>query len=499
MKRNSTSTVSVLLILWASACIDPPPPTHVSDVDAGVDTDDGASVDMGRDGDVREEVACGDAPDPGAGGFQAGRGTERDPYIICGAEQLSLIHDDGGRRVVPEDRVHYELGADIELGSEWTPIRCVTGVLDGAGHEISGLVVDYDFYRRIPDNEKSMMCNKIADIDHVMGGLINELQGELRDVTINELEISMVPESPTVALVGGVIGQVSDSAQVRDVSLIDMKATFLRTSGGFAQHLKGGSVDGLYIYGSNNAPVQLSGSLGGSGVAFARIGRADSSTMIKNIVIYNAKLNSTQESNERSIGVFAGEIKSGDVNLERVFVSSELEGSVPVYGVGGLVGRVTDEGGRGTTLRCEECAVEFSNNHYSGSIGRAGGVIGVFHDAASVKMLTGYVDGELVAELKAGALVGEQTGTSSGADIDASDFSVRSEVSQPGEAGKSCVVGGGEVRYDADDNAEFIHGECSSGSSSIDYDRSPWTGDRGCLVVLEDKLEALGLQPACSN
>jgi len=59
MKRNSTSTVSVLLALWASACIDPPPPTHASDVGAGVDTDDGASVDIVAHGDGTWECVGG--------------------------------------------------------------------------------------------------------------------------------------------------------------------------------------------------------------------------------------------------------------------------------------------------------------------------------------------------------------------------------------------------------------------------------------------------------
>lgn len=65
-----------------------------------------------------------------------GNGTESNPYVIGSADALELL------RIYPESS--FVLNKDIELTENWIPVENFAGKLDGAGHEISGLIAKAD-------------------------------------------------------------------------------------------------------------------------------------------------------------------------------------------------------------------------------------------------------------------------------------------------------------------------------------------------------------------
>lgn len=494
MMKYNVVRVSCALLVCFSACIEPPPVSDAQGVDEDMNV--GLMLDMGEEIDAPEERGCDEPSSPNASGFHAGDGTKEAPYIICGPEQLAMIDDvdevEGARK-------HYTLGADIVLGSAWKPIRCFKGVLDGAGHELSGVSVNSDLYARVSDTERFVMCNGIAHPDRIMGGVINELQGELSNLVVRGLELSMDTVQFDGVRAGGVIGVVKKSASLRELSIVGMKATYAPETGGVVQSLDGGAVDGLYIYSSDSSPIQVSGALGGAGVAFGRIGSRDMPTMLSHIVIHNVELSPTEDTGERPVGAIAGVIDSGYVTVNRAFVSSTLSGSANVKRLGGLVGGVIGTSGRELMFTCDRCAVEFSNNHHAGSIDVVGGLVGALEGSAMLDVNVGYIEGDLVAQSKVGALVGERRETLDTDAVRASNFSVRANVDRRGAGNSSCVVGGSEELFDADKSTEFISGDCAQMSTPVDYESADWTREEGCLISIERELVRLGLASDCSG
>lgn len=62
-----------------------------------------------------------------------GEGTNASPYVISGEDTLKLLG-------VYPDAV-FLMNKDVTLKEDWTPVEGFSGILDGAGHEISGLSV----------------------------------------------------------------------------------------------------------------------------------------------------------------------------------------------------------------------------------------------------------------------------------------------------------------------------------------------------------------------
>ena len=123
--------------------------------------------------------------------FEAGNGTETDPYIIATAAQLDEV------RNFPS--ACFELSKDIDLSSYlnsnssgWTPIKDFTGKFDGKKHTIKGLWIS------------------LSSIDYV--GLFAKIQGSSNDkrASVSNLFVNVSKKGITGAgCVGGICGSLS--------------------------------------------------------------------------------------------------------------------------------------------------------------------------------------------------------------------------------------------------------------------------------------------------
>lgn len=123
--------------------------------------------------------------------FEAGNGTETDPYIIATAAQLDEV------RNFPS--ACFELSKDIDLSSYlnsnssgWTPIKDFTGKFDGKKHTIKGLWIS------------------LSSIDYV--GLFAKIQGSSNDkrASVSNLFVNISKKGITGrSNVGGICGSLS--------------------------------------------------------------------------------------------------------------------------------------------------------------------------------------------------------------------------------------------------------------------------------------------------
>lgn len=123
--------------------------------------------------------------------FEAGNGTETDPYIIATAAQLDEV------RNFPS--ACFELSKDIDLSSYlnsnssgWTPIKDFAGKFDGKKHTIKGLWIS------------------LSSIDYV--GLFAKIQGSSNDkrASVSNLFVNVSKKGITGAgCVGGICGSLS--------------------------------------------------------------------------------------------------------------------------------------------------------------------------------------------------------------------------------------------------------------------------------------------------
>lgn len=147
--------------------------------------------------------------------FEAGNGTETDPYIIATAAQLDEV------RNFPS--ACFELSKDIDLSSYlnsnssgWTPIKDFTGKFDGKKHTIKGLwislsSIDYvGLFANIQgssDNKSASVSNLFVNISKkgITGG--NRVGGICGNLSYGNIENCMVTgDISGGGYVGGIVG-----------------------------------------------------------------------------------------------------------------------------------------------------------------------------------------------------------------------------------------------------------------------------------------------------
>lgn len=145
----------------------------------------------------------------------SGSGTEADPYLIDSPEALWQMARLVNGSETQEDYAAacYLLTADIDLGGhrEWTPLGedyGFSGVLDGGGHTIRGLKIDY----RKP----------LAGQARNRFGLVAQLEGTVRNLTISDSFFRASGEgSPSVGAIAGSLfhGTIENCATTDSVTV----------------------------------------------------------------------------------------------------------------------------------------------------------------------------------------------------------------------------------------------------------------------------------------
>lgn len=152
--------------------------------------------------------------------FEAGNGTETEPYIIATAAQLDEV------RNFPS--ACFELSKDIDLSSYlnsnssgWTPIKYFTGKFDGKKHTIKGLWISLSSIDNVglfadiqgsSDNKRASVSNLFVNISKkgITGG--NRVGGICGNLYYGNIENCMVTgDISGGGYVGGIVGCNSDN------------------------------------------------------------------------------------------------------------------------------------------------------------------------------------------------------------------------------------------------------------------------------------------------
>lgn len=155
--------------------------------------------------------------------FEAGNGTETEPYIIATAAQLDEV------RNFPS--ACFELSKDIDLSSYlnsnssgWTPIKYFTGKFDGKKHTIKGLwislssIEDVGLFADIQgssDNKRASVSNLFVNISKkgITGG--NRVGGICGNLYYGNIENCMVTgDISGYQYVGGIVGYSSGYSSI---------------------------------------------------------------------------------------------------------------------------------------------------------------------------------------------------------------------------------------------------------------------------------------------
>lgn len=152
--------------------------------------------------------------------FEAGNGTETDPYIIATAAQLDEVRN--------FQSACFELSKDIDLSSYlnsnssgWTPIEDFTGKFDGKKHTIKGLWISLSSISNVGlfANIQGYSDNKIASVSNlfvniskkgITGG--SSVGGICGSLSYGNIENCMVTgDISGGSYVGGVVGRNNDN------------------------------------------------------------------------------------------------------------------------------------------------------------------------------------------------------------------------------------------------------------------------------------------------
>lgn len=152
--------------------------------------------------------------------FEAGNGTETEPYIIATAAQLDEV------RNFPS--ACFELSKDIDLSyylnsnsSGWTPIKDFTGKFDGKKHTIKGLWISLSSISNVglfanikgsSDNKRASVSNLFVNISKkgITGG--SSVGGICGNLSYGNIENCMVTgDISGYQYVGGIVGRNNDN------------------------------------------------------------------------------------------------------------------------------------------------------------------------------------------------------------------------------------------------------------------------------------------------
>ena len=152
--------------------------------------------------------------------FEAGNGTETEPYIIATAAQLDEV------RNFPS--ACFELSKDIDLSSYlnsnssgWTPIKDFTGKFDGKKHTIKGLWISLSSISNVglfaniqgsSDNKRASVSNLFVNISKkgITGG--SRVGGICGNLSYGNIENCMVTgDISGYQYVGGIVGRNNDN------------------------------------------------------------------------------------------------------------------------------------------------------------------------------------------------------------------------------------------------------------------------------------------------
>ncbi len=170
--------------------------------------------------------------------FAAGTGTESDPYLISGADELAKLAQDvagvNGAKQNSYADTYFRMTADMDLaGIEWLPIGCYgmdssdetsfergypfCGYFDGNGHTVSGLTIGED---GTAGNSRYLSAGLFGYIESSDAEKVS-----VKDLSVEGARISLKPEGKTRRsadcgiIVGRLTGSISGCSASGEISV----------------------------------------------------------------------------------------------------------------------------------------------------------------------------------------------------------------------------------------------------------------------------------------
>lgn len=190
--------------------------------------------------------------------FEAGNGTETDPYIIATAAQLDEV------RNFPS--ACFELSKDIDLSSYlnsnssgWTPIKDFAGKFDGKKHTIKGLWISLSSINNVGlfANIQGSSYNKMASVSNLFvniskkgitgGSRVGGICGSLSDGNIENCMVT--GDISGGSNVGGVVGYVRNNYVTSNISQCASSGNIIATDdevGGILGYWDSCSIENCY-------------------------------------------------------------------------------------------------------------------------------------------------------------------------------------------------------------------------------------------------------------
>lgn len=188
--------------------------------------------------------------------FEAGNGTETDPYIIATAAQLDEV------RNFPS--ACFELSKDIELSSYlnsnssgWTPIKDFTGKFDGKKHTIKGLWISLSSIENVglfaniqgySDNKRASVSNLFVNISKKGITGRSSVGGICGNLSYGNIENCMVTgDISGYQYVGGIVGYSSGYSSISQcASSGNIIATYDQVGGILGYRYNSCSIENCY-------------------------------------------------------------------------------------------------------------------------------------------------------------------------------------------------------------------------------------------------------------
>ena len=125
-----------------------------------------------------------------------GAGTNGDPYLIKNWWHLDMIRDDLDAHYKLTNNLDSSIDGYEDVGDDWEPIQNFEGELDGDGHTISDLIVDYSY-----TGVSNLGAGLIGSTNHSAGSVV------IKNIGLISVDIaSTVANSSTTNAAGTILG-----------------------------------------------------------------------------------------------------------------------------------------------------------------------------------------------------------------------------------------------------------------------------------------------------
>jgi large repetitive protein len=256
-----------------------------------------------------------------------GSGTAEDPYRVRNAEDLANVSQNLAAHYLLTDDIVFDSVDRATIGTAAAPF---TGVLDGGGHAIRGIVTSHSGAMGVIGTNKGTIRN--LGVEDAALNFNQKFFGVLADINLGTIErVHTTGSIYARAQIGGITGQ--QQGVVRD-SWSTVSVTAQTRGGGIAGSAMYGSVTERTWFGGSVTMIAMGGDTAANGGGIT--GYAEAGSTVRDNVVLEARITGK---NSQAV---AGQLDTAAV-FGRNLVSSETEVGGPQRATAVLKGTVVPE------------------------------------------------------------------------------------------------------------------------------------------------------------